>query len=418
MADFVKLTQTLQVELADRLARIGHGVTREATFAQIRDKIKVAIGMRRSGKTYLCLQTIKHYLDQGIEPSRIFYVNFEDDRLLPLDSASLSDLVEAFYKLHPENHDQLCYLFFDEIQNVENWAIVIRRLLDSKQVNLYLTGSSAKLLSKEIATSLRGRSITLEVWPFSFKEYLSSQNIVLPEYLSAQKNQDKLYKNLQNYLEIGGFPEVIDLSFEYRLQILQNYVDVVIFRDIVERYHITNIALIKYLIKTMINQVASLFSVNKYYNDLKSQGISVSKNTIHDYMNYVEDAFLAFFLPVFSESIRKTQTSPKKIYLVDSGLYYACSNSFSKNIGRIFENFIYLELRRSQHQIQYYITKSGYEVDFLATDLRGNMTLYQVAWDNLNQETMAREQRALEEAQQELGIHGHMVTPEFFLSNL
>ncbi len=414
----IEILQNLSVEFEHKLRLVKNSVPRDFAFPEVPGKIKVAIGIRRSGKTYLCLQTAKRYLDDGVPLSRILYLNFEDDRLLPLIQEKLSGLLEAFYTLHPENHEQPCYFFLDEIQNVENWPLVIRRFFDTRLVNIYLTGSSAKLLSKEIATSLRGRTITLEVWPFNFHEYLKARNINIPTPLVAKKSFDTLRSPLLEYFAEGGFPETIGLTFEHRIQILQNYVDVVVFRDITERYGISNISLIKYLIKALINNVATRFSINKYYNDLKSQGISVSKNTLHDYLQYIEDAFLAFSVPIYAESLRKIQTTPKKCYLVDSGLYYAYSNSFSKNLGRIFENFIYLNLRRAGHEIQYYLTQSGFEVDFLTRSLRGEQKLYQVVWETEDSSTLVREERALAEAEQELGIKGEIITPQRFLATL
>lgn len=413
-----ELLENLSIELQDKLAGMDGNVQREQRFPDNAQKIKVAIGIRRSGKTFLCLQTIKEYLNSGVPLSRILYINFEDDRLLPLTQEKLVNLLESFYTLYPENHQQLCYLFLDEIQNVTDWAIVIRRFFDSRKVNIYLTGSSSKLLSKEIATSLRGRSLTLEVWPFSFQEKLASKNITIPSHLATKKSMDFMRAELLNYFFSGGFPEVIDVPFDQRIQILQNYVDVVIFRDIIERYGVTNVTLIKYLIRTLITQISTRFSVNKFYNDLKSQGIAVSKNTLHDYLTYIEDAFLAFGVSLYSESLRKIQTSPRKNYIVDSGLYYAYSSSFSKNHGRIFENFIYLILRRLSYEIFYYITKNGNEVDFLVKNLYGEMKLYQVVWDVDDAETLQREQRALNEAKQELGIPGEIVTLKSYLTKL
>lgn len=412
------LLEDLLLEFKNKLDQMNASVRRDLVFPEVTNKIKVAIGIRRCGKTYLCLQTIQEYLQKGVPLSRILYINFEDDRLLPLTQEKLSGLIEAFYTLYPENHEQLCYLFLDEIQNAENWPIVVRRFFDTRKVDIYLTGSSSKLLSKEIATSLRGRAITLEVWPFSFKEYLVAKHVEIPSRLGTKQSFDVMRENLLNYLEIGGFPEITGLSFDLRIQILQNYVDVVVFRDITERYGITNITLIKYLIKTLIGNMSTRFSVNKYYNDLKSNGISVSKNTLHDYLIYIEDAFLIFSVPLYSESLRKVQTTPKKIYAVDSGLYYAYTSSFSKNLGRVFENFIYIMLRRAAREVFYYVTKSGYEVDFLAKSLNGNKILYQVVWDMDDPQTMAREQRALAEAKNELGVDGEIITLKSYLKTL
>ena len=195
--------------------------------------------MRRTGKTGLMFQTIQNLLSSGVPQSRILCLNFEDDRLLPCDQAKLASILDEFYSMYPESHNELCYMFLDEIQNVENWALVIRRFFDSKKVKIYLTGSSAKLLSKEIASSLRGRSISCEVWPFSFTEFLISQNIESKYKTFGKQTIDLLAKYFNQYLTVGGFPEVINLKPDHRNIILQDYVDVVIYRDIVERYNLT-----------------------------------------------------------------------------------------------------------------------------------------------------------------------------------
>ena len=423
MPNYIPVLNSLLAEFKDKLDLLDGSVEREFAFPEMVNKIKVAIGVRRSGKTFLCLQKAKQYIASGISFSRILYINFEDDRLAPATQETLVGLLEAFYTLYPENHDQICYLFLDEVQNVEDWPMVIRRFFDTRRVNIFLTGASAKLLSKEIATSLRGRSIATEVWPFSFKEYLAALQKNIPAYPTAKKSLDQMRFNLLNYLAEGGFPDTIGSPFNERIQVLQELVDVVVFRDIIERHGITNITLIKYLIKILINNISTRFSVNKFCKDLKSQGIQASKNTIHDYLNYVEDAFLIFSVPIYSESLRKIQNNPKKIYVVDPGLYHAYATSYNgpgqlKNAGRVFKNFIYLTFRRLKREIYYYITKSGFEVDFLTRSLDGSMKLYQVAWETDDAQTIAREQRALDEAKTELGVEGSIITPESFLSHL
>ena len=159
------IIRTLIGEFQDKLARLGSLVEREAKFPDAPGKIKIAMGMRRAGKTFFIYQHILKIIEQGLPSSCILYINFEDDRLLPLDQLKLAKLIEAFYSIYPENHEKKCYLFLDEIQNIEDWPLVIRRLHDSKNVEIFLTGSSAKLLSKEIATGLRGRSLATEIWP-------------------------------------------------------------------------------------------------------------------------------------------------------------------------------------------------------------------------------------------------------------
>ena len=336
-----------------------------------------------------------------------------------------SQLLDSFYSLYPENHNQQCYFFLDEIQNVSGWQTVVRRYLDSKKVKIYLTGSSAKLLSKEIASSLRGRSIAMEVWPFSFTEFLAAQRLILPKKPWGRKGMDQLKAWLKDYLLQGGFPEVScltedrPLAEEDRRRILQDYTSVVIFRDIVERHQITNITLIRYLIKTLLKNVGNAFSVNKFYNNLKSQSLSVGKMTLHDYLSYIEDAYLAFTVPLFSESLRKVQTNPRKIYAVDTGLVNANTLGFSENIGHSFENLVYLDLRRAGHTVYYYLTNSQprLEVDFLTKDRLGKIHLFQVCWNIDDEKTLERETTALKEAGSELNLEGMLVTPESYFTD-
>ncbi len=413
----VELVQSLLEEFRDMINTYEDSVKREASLPKVTNKILVTIGMRRTGKTYFLLQYITDLLKNGIPLNRILYVNFEDERLYPLTQDKLGKLIDAFYTLYPDNHDNICYLFLDEIQNVENWQVTIRRFFDTKKVRIFLTGSSAKLLSKEIATSLRGRSLSTEIWPYSFSEFLLAIKADVIKQPFGKKSLDKLTSQFHHYLEYGGFPEIVNYEHRDRINTLQDYVNVVIFKDIVERYNITNINLIRYLIKIFIKNAGTSFSVNKQFNDLKSQGFALSKMTIHEYLGYIEDAYLAFTVPLYSESIRKTQTNPKKIYAIDTGLINAYNLSFTKNMGHIFENLIFLDLKRKGHEIYYYLTKNRNEVDFLSKDSYGKMHLFQVAWDVSDPETMEREIRALSEAEKELNIKGKLITPSNYLSD-
>lgn len=373
------------------------------------------MGMRRVGKTYFLYQTIDDLLQTGVSPKQILYINFEDDRLLPMSQQALAELLESFYRLFPENHDRPCYFFLDEIQNVEDWPLVIRRFFDKKRVDIYLTGSSSKLLSREIASSLRGRSIATEIWPYSFREYLRAKKIAIPENITSRDSQDHLQYQLAHYLEHGGFPEVVHTDPINAQQILQDYVDVVAYRDIIERYQVSNISLLQYLMKTRIKNTATAFSSNKFYNDSKSQGFTVGKNTIYDYVNHLEEVYLSFQVPLYSESLRQTNVNPKKIYAIDTGLVNAYSVDQQRNMGRLFENLVYLDLRRQASTVYYALTKDRYEVDFVAQRPGQALMLYQVAWDVSHRDTLHREMRALESAKASLGLDGELITPERYL---
>ncbi|HBI21977.1 MAG TPA: ATPase [Legionella sp.] len=409
------LTELLLAEFHSKLQLLHDLVPRQALFPDIKNKINVAIGMRRTGKTYFIFQKIARLIKDGIPLSTILYINLEDDRLLPLTREKLAGLLDGFYSIYPENHEKKCYLFLDEIQNIEDWAIVVRRFFDSKHVEIYLTGSSAKLLSKEIATSLRGRSLATEIWPYDFSEYLQATDHSIDKSLYGSATRDKLAQAFRLYLEIGGFPEVVDYDQSTREQTLQEYVTIVTYRDIIERHKIANHSVIKYLIVSMIANVAKPFSINKFYNDLKSQGYKISKDCLYDYAQYIEDAFLAFSVPLYSESIRKVQANPKKTYAIDSGLVRAMTLDHTNDLGRLFENLIYLDLRRQGFTVYYYLTEARYEVDFLIKTPQGKKELIQVTWDMSDPDTKLREERALAAAMAELSIPGRIITLESYL---
>lgn len=409
------LLETLLEEAFATVERARNSIPRQFIFPKTENMIKVAVGMRRSGKTYFLYQTINELLEQGVSKQQILLINFEDDRLLPMSAKDMGLFIDKFYSLYPENHNRKCYLFLDEVQNVQDWHLVVRRYFDSKNVQLYLTGSSAKLLSQEINTSLRGRSLALEVFPYSFQEYLLAQNISPRKGPFGQATFDIMRQQLQYYFSIGGFPAVQSMPQNEWRETLQGYIDTVILKDIIERHKVTNIALLRYLTITLLKNAASVFAVNKFYNDIKSQGYQVGKDTIHNYLEYIQDAFLIFSVPLYTESERVKQNQPKKLYAIDNGLINAASISFSNNLGKLLENLIYLDLRRQHKTIYFYNTSEGHEIDFVTINPEGKRELIQVCWDMADSKTIDREQRALLQAEQELGIKGKIVSAREYL---
>lgn len=409
------ILQTLLGEFYDKLSSLRNFVEREIAFPDAPGKIKVIIGMRRTGKTYFVYQHILKLLQEGVSKKNILYINFEDDRLVPLDQEKMARLIDAFYSLYPENHKEKTYLFFDEIQSVPDWPLVVRRLYDKKNVELYLTGSSAKLLSKEIATSLRGRSLAIEMWPYSFTEFMRAKKIAIDRDFYDKQAQDILKQAFNVYLVEGGFPELVHFNQSARRQTLQEYIDVTAYRDIVERYAVKHPMLIKYMLLTLLHGVGQPFTLNKFYNDLKSQGYRISKDALYDYAHYIEDAYTAFFVPIYDRSIRKVQTNPKKLYAIDPGLVRAVTLSYNHDFGKLFENVIYLDLKRKGYAVHYYLTGQRYEVDFLSKSPDGQEKLWQVAWNTEHKDTLAREKRALQCAKEALGIAGELVTLDSYL---
>src|SRR3990167_2948742 len=411
-----ELLEMLLGEFRDKLQYVSI-IRRNAVFPVADNKIKVAIGMRRAGKTSFLLQTIQSLCAEGIPITQILYINFEDDRLMPLTREKCAKLIEAFYTLHPENHDHRCYFFLDEIQMAPDWAIIIRRFHDTKNADIYLSGSSAKLLSKEIHTSLRGRSISTEIWPLSFKEFLTTRKIDHQSDLFSLKKQDQLKKYFETYLMGGGFPEVIDFDSDVRIKTLQEYIDVVIYRDIIERHGVKNTTLLKYLILFIIQNSGASFSINKFYNDVKSQGYQINKDALYDYMHYIEDAYLAFSIGLYDRSLRKVQTNPKKVYAIDPGLINAVTLNKQYDFGRLFETVVYLDLKRQGCKVNYYLTHKRFEIDFLAQTIDGRQKLIQVCWDASDKDTFEREERALLAAKKELNIEGEIITLSSYLKN-
>jgi predicted AAA+ superfamily ATPase len=409
------ILQVILGEFYQKLNLLSNIVMRDAQFPNAPSKVKVAIGMRRAGKTYFLFQQILKMMSEPLSKTSILYINFEDDRLFPLNEQKLAKLVDAFYSLYPENHDRKCYLFFDEIQNVTNWPIVIRRLHDTKNVEIFLTGSSAKLLSKEIATSLRGRSLATEIWPYSFDEFIRAKKIAIDRSLFDKKTRDNLLHIFHQYLSIGGFPEVNSFDPDVKQKTLQEYLDVVIYRDIIERHNVKNPTLIKHMILSMIYNVGRPFAINKFYHSVKSQGYQIGKDTLYEYAAHIEDAYLVFPVAIYDKSIRKATSNPKKLYAIDPGMIRALTLDYEGDLGRLFENIIYLELRRHGCKINYYLTSEGYEIDFLAQTPLGTKKFFQVVWDMQDSNTIEREERALKAGIKELKISGEIITLHSYL---
>ena len=375
---------------------------RDLALPELPGKADVVVGMRRSGKTYFLYQQLGQRLAGGTDRSRLLYLNFEDERLLPLAAADLSRIPEAFYRRFPASREDLCWFYFDEIQNVPGWETCVRRLLDTEKVALVLTGSSARLLSREIASSLRGRSLSTEILPFSFAESLRHAGVQAPEsWPPGAKARSLLEHRLEGYLATGGFPEVQAIPQDLRVRVLQEYVDVVIFRDVVERHGVENLPALRYLERTLLANPAGRFTVSKLFNDLKSQGIRVGKDTLYEYLAHLEDSFLLFTMLVASPSARVRQVNPRKCYPVDPALSSAVSFRASSDLGHLLETAVYLELRRRGRKLGYVSTRSGYEVDFLAEDSKGSRELVQVCADLESPATRQRELRALEEGLRE-----------------
>lgn len=373
---------------------------RQASLPLLPGKIDTVVGMRRTGKSFFLFQIMEELLAKKVPKSALLYLNFEDERLLPLETEDLSKIVDGYYRLYPNHHDSQLYFMFDEIQNIPAWDKFVRRLLDTRHIHICLSGSSAKLLSSEIATALRGRSLSTEIFPYSFREVLLQKGMAVPERRASSRERSLLEHTFKQYLLEGGFPEVQDLEASFQIRILQEYVDVVVLRDVIERHQVREIIPLRYLVRHILHSPATLFSVNKFYNSLKGQGVACSKDTLHLFLEYLTEAYLIYPVPIASGSLRVRQVNPRKIYAIDTGLLAAFGGNHH-NLAQLLENHVFMTLRRQGLDIGYYKTESGYEVDFKATFQDDSFKLIQVAVSLEDQETQEREIRALREAMQE-----------------
>ncbi|MFP4487276.1 MAG: ATP-binding protein [Campylobacterales bacterium] len=370
-------------------------------------KIISLIGVRRSGKSTVLFDLVKK-LRKTIQRENIIYINLEDDRLYPLDLAKLDLLLLSYYELFPHKKDEKIYLFLDEVQVVENWELYVRRVYDNENIQIYLTGSSAKLLSTEIATSLRGRTIIYEIFPFSFREYLRYKNIDIN--LNSSKSLAYINNALEQYLFDGGFAETIGEDATVSRKILSDYLELIVYKDIVERYNITNHSLLKTLNKYCFTNIATLISFTKLFNEFKSQGFKLSKDTVFNYISHLEDAYTLFSVPIFRNSIKEEQRNPKKIYAIDSGFKKIYDYAISEDRSKLYENTVFLHLRRQTKEIYYY--KQKQEVDFYAK-LEGKAVLVNVAYEIQDEKTKQREIGGLIEAMEYFDIESaYIVTKD------
>lgn len=349
-------------------------------------KIVTLTGVRRSGKTYHLFNLMNQLRSSGIQNEKLLYFNFEDERL-HLSSKELDLIIQAYQELYPTLKLSKCYFFFDEIQEVEGWEKFVDRVYTSISQNVFVTGSNAKLLSKEIATALRGRTITFEIYPLSFAEYVG----VLSPGMKIHGSREKatLVSLFDSFMYQGGFPELVKQKDDLKDKILQEYFNVMVFRDLIERYQITNSSTLKYFCKRVVGSSGGEFSVNKIYNELKSQGYQVGKDTLYAYQGYVEDIYLNRFINKYSHSVVKAEGSLKKCYVIDQGMGVALDYKLSQDKGRLLETTVALELLKQDKKIAYY--QNGSECDFVVIGKGEVTTAIQVALDFVELKTRRRE---------------------------
>lgn len=379
-------------------------VKRDLSVSVIEKKASILIGVRRCGKSTYLLQYIEDLLRKGVAQENILAINFFDDRLHFINHTNLTAITDTYYSIYPNKKNlEKIYCFFDEIQVVSGWEVYIERLLRTENCEIVITGSSAKMLSREIATQMRGRSLSWEIFPFSFLEFLRSNNIEVKKPINSP--QKYILTNLfDKYFKIGGFPEVQNVGDRDRVKIHQEYFRSVLFRDIIERHNLNHPKAILYLAHHLIDNIGQLYSINRLVNFLKTAGYKTSKTFVSEIVDLFEDAYFLFTVRKYDESHQKQQVNPKKVYCIDHALVNSVSSGINENEGALLENLVFLYIRRLYSEIYYYKTAKDQEVDFLVIPSKGSKFLVQICKSIQNEKTRKRELSAIATAMAELQV--------------
>jgi predicted AAA+ superfamily ATPase len=345
----------------------------------------IVSGLRRVGKSTLLAQ-MAHRLGKDA----FYYLNFEDDRFLGFQAEDANDLYQSLVELFGERK----IFAVDEVQNIDGWEHFVRRFMEMG-FKFYITGSNASLLSRELGTRLTGRYVPIELYPFSFREFLQFRGQPAPDLQRMTTAEKGMLKSaLDTYLQLGGIPDALKYP---ELPLLRTLYDDVLYRDIATRYRLDAVSALRELAFFLVSNPANLVSFNK----MKDQFHLGSVNTIKSYIDYMENSWLVFSLNLYDFSVKRQQIAPKKIYCIDSGLTNAVGFGFSPNTGKLLENLVFLALRKKVKEIYYYTTPGGYEVDFYLPETQ---QLVQVTQSLEIPSTRERELRALAEAAQSIKV--------------
>lgn len=361
-------------------------------------KVAIIHGIRRCGKSFVLFDIFRKNKDVSL------YLDFEDERLANIISSDLDEIREGFFELKPDLlHRRDIIFLFDEIQSVPNWEKFCRRLCEKDNIRVFVAGSSSKITPRHIHTSLRGRAWGIELFPFSFREFLKVKNLALEKNIYT-KDRVRIKNSLVEYLKWGGFPEVALLKSDFaRRKVLKEYLDAMFFKDLLEKYKITNIHLIDTLKENLFSTFGRKFSLSSFYRKYHSQ-FPFSKDTLSAYYRYFLDSMLVYETRLLASSAYRRMRNPPVIYLADIGL---AKRVKSNDKGYLLENLVFLELKRKGGEL-YYFNEKG-ECDFIVKS-NGDYKAIQVTYE-LNEENQDREISGLVDACKTLEIRqGTIVT--------
>lgn len=361
------------------------------SFSEDLKKVNVLYGVRRSGKTYILFHVFKN------NKASSMYIDFEDERLAGFNLTDFEKLKDIFFEIKPELIGKKDSIFlFDEIHVVEGWEKFCRRLVEREGIKVFIAGSSTKIMPHEIHASLRGRSWSIEIFPFSFREFITTKGLDINEKGLVYSSKKPLVKKyFLEYLKWGGFPEVTLASSNYeKRKILNEYIGAMYFKDLVERYKIKNINLLETLWEKIFSSFSKKLSLKAFYKQFKDK-LPFSKETLYSYYNHFIESCLAFEVKKFSDSEYVRMRNPSKLYLIDTGLSRKVK---SEDNGRLLENLVFLELKRRNVEMFYFQEQN--ECDFIVKE-NENLSALQVTWE-LNENNKERELNGLLEACKQL----------------
>lgn len=356
-------------------------------------------GVRRSGKSSLMKILINYLISKKINPKNILFLNLEHPYFAKYanEIKYLQNIFEEYLKLMKPKGK--IYIFLDEIQFFADWQIFVKALFEQKNVKFIISGSNSKLLSSDISTLLTGRTLILELMPFSFLEVIKLKKIPIKTELEIHKNKRKIKNFFDSYLKYGGFPEILlTKDTKIRFEMLASYVKTILYQDVIFKMQIKKAREVEKLFVYLISNNSNLFS----YNNL-SKFFDISDKAIKEYIKNFEESYLLFEIEKFSYSVKKQLFNPKKIFSIDTGIINATSFKFSENIGAFLENIIFLELKRLNLKIYYFKTKNNLEVDFLVQKAM-IFSLIQVSFSLKDKKTKKREINSLIKAMEEMKL--------------
>lgn len=347
-----------------------------------KQRIVTVTGVRRCGKSSLLHLTINRLLASGVDKEQILYIGFDDERLANMDVSDFDEILQAYRLMYPDRPLSSVYMFFDEIQIVKGWELFVLRVYKSYCKNVYVTGSTAQMLSGEMSSALRGWPDEYPEYPLSFKEFIAFKGVKANRY--TEEGAALMANMFKSYLLTGGFPQAVLANVETeRVKLLQAYFNTMLFRDMIEHYNISaSPSVVRYFLKRVFNNITKPSSVNNIYNDLKSQGLKLSKDSLYQWLDYACNIFLLHKVPKYSKSIIKQSTSLSKYYVVDFALAKSVLLPQSEEKGKALENAVYMHLARHLNENeQIYYFNEGAECDFVIANDEGVKELIQVCWE-------------------------------------